>query len=119
MLASVRRAIVLGVLLLGPVALFAPPLIRGLMITTIVLVAPGTAIVRILALEPGLPAVTVTVASGLAISALLSTLLFYAELWSWQAVLLLLCATALVIVSVPTPAKFSKRVDWSERWPWQ
>ena len=99
-----RRAVVLATALLGPVALVAPPGVRGVLSLVVMLIAPGTAVVRLVGLPNGLSAIVVAVGSGVAITQGVTLILMYLHLWSWQAALMALCAISFGLAAVPVPA---------------
>ncbi len=102
-MADIRRIIVLTTALLGPVVLMAPPGAHGILSLIVMLVAPGTAVVRLVGLPTGLSALVVAVASGVAITQGVALILMYAHLWSWQATLMALCAISVGLAVVPAP----------------
>lgn len=101
---DVRRSIVLATALLGPVALLAPQGVRGILSLAVMLIAPGTAAVRLVGLPHGLTSIVVTAATGVAVAEGVTLTLMYLHLWSWQAALMTLCAISVVLAAAPVPA---------------
>lgn len=101
MLARLRRDVALAASAAGVIALVAPANVRTILVVVVVLVAPGTAAVRLVGIPWGLTAAVVTVACGLAVTEALSMLLLYLQVWSWQAVLMIVCSVSAIAAMVP------------------
>ena len=102
-MADRRRLVAIVAALFGAAALVAPADWRMELLAVLVLVAPGTAVVRLIALPPGLTSLIVMVATGLALTEAVALLLMYAHAWSWAAVVGVLMAFTLALVALPAP----------------
>lgn len=94
-------AMIAAAVLLPLVAVLQPPQpVQALAAVAVLLALPGLALTRLLRLEEPLLATAFTVAASCALTVLVSTALFYASVWSWQAVLVLLGLVTVLATAV-------------------
>lgn len=98
-----RRWVVMLVSAAGFVALVGTPPMSGILVVLLVLVGPGTAVVRLIGLPAGLQATVVVVASGLAITEFLNLILMSLRLWSWETATVILCLLSIGLAMIPAP----------------